>query len=147
MRVYRFRLAPVLRLRRAEEEAARAALVAARLKLRDALSARDAAAARCAALTPVNGVVSYENFLIERQASDVAAAILCVAQSELSLAGGAVAMTQAEWTAARRAVEVLERLDVARRAEHQHEMGRLESIEIDDFATAAFNRRRAGALR
>lgn len=140
MKAYRFRLEVLLRIRRAEEELAREALVLANRRLMAALARRDEHADRYRSLTPELGPVSREDFFAERLTAELAAATLRAAQEELSTAGGEVAMAQATWTQARRAVRVLERLDERRRAEHSAEEQRQEAIEIDDIVTAGRGR-------
>jgi flagellar export protein FliJ len=133
---YRFPLETVLRVRRAEEKAARARLLAANTSLVSAIAARDLADARYRATG--SEVFELASLLEERCAAELAAAALEHAKRALSLAASEAALAHVAWTSAAKRVAALERLDERRRAEHTAEEGRREVAMVDDIVAGRY---------
>ncbi|MDA8291442.1 MAG: hypothetical protein M0Z33_07185 [Actinomycetota bacterium] len=142
MRRYVFRLASVLRLRRAEEEQARERLQLANTRLRERILARDAEAARYRALVARAPAEDADGLRTEMHTASLAAATVDAARRSVATAASDVALAQIEWQVAARRVEILERLDDRRRMEHLAEEGRAEVAVVDDLVTARFVRDR-----
>jgi flagellar export protein FliJ len=144
---YQFRLAPVLRLRRAEYEQAALTLEQANRSLRSLITDRDGAAERCREGAPSTGGVAFSDFLAEREHEARAAAALYAAEARVNVAAAEAALARIAWTAAHRNVAALERLEEKRREEWSLENARLERLELDELATVAYVREHAGAGR
>jgi flagellar FliJ protein len=138
MKRYQFRLAAVLRLRRAEEEQARERLLAANSRLREVIAARDREAARYSALASNTEATTLEGLLAEQQAASLAASVVAGARRAVTTAAADAALAQIAWTSASRRVRILERLDDRRRAEHAEEELRSEVATVDDMVTARY---------
>lgn len=147
MSTYRFRLETVLRLRRADEERARIHLAAMNTALSNAIAFRDREIDRLGSLETALGHVEHEQFVVERHREDLVAASIIEAKSAVNAALADAALAQVAWTEAARAVEVLERLDEKRRAEHQLQEQRREALETDDIVSASGMRRSAALQR
>jgi flagellar FliJ protein len=143
MKRYEFRLANVLRLRHAEEEQARVALLGANNRLRQLLLARDAEAARYATVAAVHGATTIDGLRAEQLAGELAARALSGAGRAAANAAADAALAQVHWMGTHRALATLERLETRRREEYKDEERRSESAVLDDIATAAFVRARA----
>jgi flagellar biosynthesis chaperone FliJ len=138
---YRFRLATLLKLRRAAEEQCRADLAAANRALREAILFRDTETARLATLKPVDGLTFMPDLVREEMQTAFVAVSVLQARDVVNEALATAARAQVAWTKASRAVEALLRLDATRRAEHHAEELRIEAIDADDISTATFQRR------
>jgi len=142
---YVFRLATVLRVRRAEEQRARAALMVANASLVGAIEDRDEADARYRAqLTTVSDAASLVR---ERCDAELAAATLERAQRRVSRAASEAALARVEWSGAARRVAMLERLDERRRAEHLESERRREAVAVDDLVAGRRAHARQTAAR
>lgn len=135
MKRYQFRLATVLRVRRIEEEAARAHMLEARTVAVRARVARDQAAAHCRDLPVALGPSSADEFRKERQVLELAAASLSTRQAALLAAEGEAERVRALWSAAAARVAVLERLDERRREEHRLAVDGEEIRFLDEVAS------------
>lgn len=136
---YRFRLETVLRVRRAEESDAKAALLLANARLRQALEVRDAAQRHYRdVIEAQDGTRTVEQLVRDRWEAGLCAEALAVAQRGAMRAAGEAALAQVDWSQAARRVAVLERLDERRRAEHAEEERRAEQGVVDDLVTARF---------
>ncbi|HVB06571.1 MAG TPA: flagellar FliJ family protein [Acidimicrobiales bacterium] len=140
---YEFRLAGVLRLRRAEYDQAAIALERSNALLRSLIAERDAATARCRALGSAPTGHTREDFLAGRQATEHAAAGQLAAAARVNVAAAEAALARITWAGAHRNVAALERLDERRREEWSLESARLERLELDELATVAFVREHA----
>lgn len=136
MKRYRFRLDQVLRVRRLQEDQARAEVVSARSeadRTTDDLSHRLADYhQRQLRDAPVSarhfqGDRDHEH----RMANAVTAARLAEANALMVLDS-----RLSDWTAASRRVDALEHLDDVRRREHLTEALRQEQIDLDDLTSA-----------
>ena len=140
MSAYRFSLAAVLRIRRAEYEKAALVFVQANEELRRLIARRDAQSARCRDLVAATGSVAVEDFLGQRASAGQAAAVLLDLNERVNIAAAEAALSRIAWNAAHQRVAALERLDERRREEWRGEQARLERVELDEYATAAFTR-------
>lgn len=134
---FRFRLEGVLRVRRAEESDARAALVTANVRLRQALEDRDRADVRYRQLLEgEERAGTFATFVRQRLEAGLSADRLELARRAATLAAGDAALAQVSWTKAARRVSVLERLEERRRVEHAEEENRAEVRAVDDLVAA-----------
>jgi flagellar export protein FliJ len=144
MKRFRFRLEQVLRVRTIQEDRARAELLAANRAAHEAAAHEEARRVeydrreRPAGTQPI---VDFERtmFLL-----DTAAGAVTVAREAHREALAVVDERRADWTAARRRVAALERLEDRRRAEHALEVRRMEDQLVDDLVVARHAR---GATR
>lgn len=138
MKRYRFRLAAVLRLRRAEQEQARIALAAANAELRSLLLARDQEARRYGQLARRPGAVDAAGLAAERSDAELAAASLRACEDRAAEAATRAAIAQVAWLEAHRRVLALERLEQRRREEHEADVRREEVALVDDLVNARY---------
>jgi flagellar FliJ protein len=138
MKRYQFRLATVLRLRQAEKERARAALLEANLRLKELLVERDKDASRFAALASAKDAQDLAGLLAERSDAEIAARRLAQAERRVASAAGAAAQAQIAWLAAHQRVVALERLDDRRRQEHAAAALKEEIALLDELSTARY---------
>ncbi len=140
MKRYKFRLEQVLRVRRMEEEQARASLLAANAQLHTAgQRLRDRTERYHTMVAPI-GPSQLTEFLAWRQRREAAATALLAAGQAVDSATVQVAERRDGWSAAAAKVTALERLDERRRAEHAAEAAREFDQEIDDLVTSRHGR-------
>ena len=140
MRRYRFRLEPVLGVRRSEQDLARGGVMAAQT----AVNAQEKALAGCldaysAALT-AQGPRCAADFLVETAHRTALADAVLQQRRRLSEAQVAVDQARVVLTAAAARVGALERLDERQRAEHTAHALREEDLIVDDLVVARFGR-------
>jgi flagellar FliJ protein len=133
---FRFRLEQVLRVRRLQEDMARAALQMAHRQARTAADAVNARIEEYSAAARPDGAQTYDNFNRMQSHLDNAAGSITVARGVYVDALGAVDERRAEWAAARQRVAALERLETRRRDEHAIEVRRAEDRLVDDLVVA-----------
>jgi flagellar protein FliJ len=133
-----FRLDTVLRVRKAQEETARAELARENGEVRQAMTERDRAAQRYREVPVSSGPVPASVFGREAAAADLAAATLLEARSHLSLAEAQAAVALRQWREAAQRVEALERLELRRLEEARADEARRESAAVDDLVTARY---------
>jgi len=133
---FRFRLAQVLRVRRVQEDMARAELLAANRLAHEAATEVDARLAEYHRRSMSGGVQSYDEFERDLFLLDTAAAAVDTARVWHRDALEVVDARRVDWTAARRKVAALERLEERRRLEHEFEMRRAEDRLVDDLVVA-----------
>jgi flagellar biosynthesis chaperone FliJ len=133
---YRFRLETVLRVRRAQEEAARQNVMRANHAMHAASARRREEAARYAALPVSSGTTSIAAYSQERSRADLAAASLEARTGDEVAARVEVASRLAEWTEAAKPVAALERLDARLREEHEADEMRSLTATVDDVVSA-----------
>ena len=131
---YVFRLQTVLRVRRAEEKAARAKLHQANVSLVSAIAARDLAEARYLATSA--HVADVASLLGERCDADLAARSVERAQRQVGRAASEAALAHVAWRSAAQRVTMLERLDERRHGEYLQEEARREVAMVDDIVGA-----------
>ncbi len=138
MKRYRFRLETVLRVRRIQEDQARqkVAVAAAAATLAEQRATEIAESYRALPGVQVRGPVGQlmaARFEPQWRAAGVSRSRVLAAQAEQ------VRVEQVDhWLGVRRSVEVLERLDERRRAEHAVEVRRDEDAAVDDLVAGRY---------
>jgi flagellar export protein FliJ len=140
---FRFRLEQVLRVRRLQEDRARAALLAANRDAHEAAVRVEAALAEYQTRSFPGGVQTYEAFERALFLLDTAASSVELERRAYREALVVVDERRNEWMDARRRVHALERLEERRRAEHELDNRRAEDRLVDDLVVA----RHAGGTR
>ncbi len=149
MKRYHFSLEPVLRARRAQEEAARQSLAAANHHLRRAQSRRDAAldAYRIVTSSALRGPGDRDAFFDERsrqlrlaEAVEEASKLVVQCEEETESCYSA-------WVLAGQRVASLERLDERRRSEWSYSEARAEAASVDDIVNARWDRQPSSGVR
>lgn len=140
MRRYRFRLEPVLRVRRDEQDLAQAAVLTAQAeagaevgRLRD----RDQAYAQAVG---AQGPCSAADFVYEQQHRHALATAVLDQRRRVAQAEEVVQQARVALTGAASRVGALERLDERQRAEHSARALKEEELIIDDLVVARFGR-------
>lgn len=141
MNRYHFRLEPVLRVRRIEQDSARAAMVAAGRELDDAEGVLHRSFERYESLPGTAGGQPATSWMAQRTRSGHTAASVVAAGVSRELAAARVDVQRDEVRAARRRVAALERLDERRRDEHALEAQREEAAEVDELVTTRHGRK------
>jgi flagellar FliJ protein len=136
MKKFRFRLDQVLRVRRVQEDQAKAALMGANHAARQAAVQVETRLAEYTTRGFPSGPQSYEQFEHSLFMLDSAAGAVDVARVAHRDALEVVADRRVDWTGARRRVAALERLEDRRRDEHALEMRRAEDRLVDDLVVA-----------
>ena len=143
MRKYRFRLEPVLRVRTMQEDLARAALAQANHRVVSAEAVVAARLSHYSSMALANGVRSQSEFMRTRFSHEMAARSVREAEAARRQAEEEAAARREAWTEAAKEVQVLERLDERRRAEHALEAARQADAEVDDIVVGRFGRTQA----
>ncbi len=138
MKRYHFSLEAVLRVRRAQEEAAPFARAPANRLRGRAVDTSRAALARYPALDVCPGAQDHAAFACERDVLERSAAVVAAALVAVETASDEAAARHAEWSAAAALVAALERLDERRRAEWRVDEQRAEMAAIDESAIAGW---------
>lgn len=136
MRRYRFRLEPVLRVRRSEEDAARAAVLAATALTgaeTEALAERDRA---YAAGANAQGPRSAADFVYVQQHRAALGRAVLEQRRRLQEAEVRLAQARTGWTGAAARVGALERLDERQHAEHAARALKEEEMVVDDLVVS-----------
>jgi flagellar FliJ protein len=143
MRRYRFRLEPVLRVRRIEEDRARGAYAAAQRAEDDQARRSQAAAVAYEHAVATPPAASDANGFLRQMQHRAAMAEQVVAERN-RLAAARVAVEQARlvWADAKAKVGALERLDERKRAEHAAEAVKADDAATDELVTARHGRDR-----
>lgn len=144
MKRYQFRLAAVARLRRAEQDVARNALVVANVALRARLVERDAEVERYRTIAARNDAATPSALLTERNDASLALERLGDAEQRVVEAATAAALTQVAWVSAHQRVAALERLEARQREEHALAMSREDAALLDDVSTARYLANKTG---
>jgi flagellar FliJ protein len=138
VRRYRFRLEPVLRVRRQEEDAARAAVRAATARAgteMESLAERDRA---YAAGTAAHDTRSAADFVFVQQHRVALGRAVLEQRHRLHEAQLRLEQARTDWTAAAARVGALERLDERSRAEHTARARKEEEMVVDDLVVSRF---------
>jgi flagellar protein FliJ len=138
MKRYHFALEAVLRVRRAQEDAAGFALAHANQQRQRAINAHHAAVARSAAVVLHQGEQDHASFVTERDLTDRRASAVAAARTAVDSASDEAVARLADWSAAAKLVAALERLDERRREEWRVEEQRAEVAAIDESAIAGW---------
>jgi flagellar FliJ protein len=140
MKRYRFRLEPVLRVRRTQEDVARAQLLAAQAAVaaqEQLLAARSDAYA--AALTPGGAQPCAEFLAAQAHRSALGAAVL-EQRRRLLEAGEDAQHARLAWSAAAVRVGALERLDERARREHAAAVLKEDELAVDELVVSRHGR-------
>jgi flagellar protein FliJ len=140
LKKFQFRLQSVLRVRRVQEDLARARLLTAHSAARAAERAVDARIARYYELDRPAGVQLEPVFARTLAHLDHAADAIDVAREQQIEALALVAARRAEWSEASMRVAALERLEDRQRAEHAVEVQRDEDRLTDDLVVSRHSR-------
>lgn len=140
MKRFQFRLGQVLRVRRLQEDQARANLLAANKAARQAEEMVEYRLAEYATRSIPSGPQSYDAFERALFLLDSAAAGVTLARAAHRDALDVVEERRDEWLGARRRVAALERLEDRRRIEHEIEARRDEDRFVDDLVVARHHR-------
>ena len=140
MKRFRFRLEQVLRVRRLQEDMARAELMHANREARAAADRVNERIAEYNGAPRPGGEQPYDEFNRVQFHLDNAAGAITVARTEYRTALKVVDDRRAEWAQARQRVAALERLEERRRDEHAIEARRADDRLVDDLVVARHSR-------
>jgi flagellar export protein FliJ len=140
MKKFKFRLDSVLRVRRIQEEQAKARLLTANAAAGEAERVVDARLARYYEMQRPTGVQLEPQFARAWFNLDTAADAVDVAREQRIAALAVVAERRAEWSEASMRVAALERLEERQRAEHRLEVQRDEDRLTDDLVVSRYSR-------
>jgi flagellar export protein FliJ len=133
---FKFRLEQVLRVRRIQEDQARAKLLTANRAAHLAATRVEERLAEYSTRERPAGSQSIEQFERTLFLLDTAAGSVGVAREARREALEVVGARRSEWADAQRRVAALERLEDRRREEHAFEMRRAEDQLVDDLVVA-----------
>lgn len=133
MKRYQFRLAHVERVRKIQEEQARAELLAARQRLMQAGADLNRQAEAYVERRSKSAAAGTSQFRSHRDRDEMLATAVMAARAAEANALILVDQRLDSWTEAARAVSALERLDERQRERHQIEVDRAEQAELDDL--------------
>jgi flagellar export protein FliJ len=137
---YEFRMAKVLRVRRMQEDAARAAVAQARLVEKAAAEKLAASQEHYAALVTVQPGASTLEFMALRDRGEFRASAVSIADMRRQFAADQALGAVDQWHAAHRRVDALERLDERRRDEYAIEEQRDQDATVDEIVTSRARR-------
>lgn len=140
MRRYEFRAEKVLRIRRLQEDMARAAVADARRAEVAAQATVDASQQRYAELATAHSAQSSAAFLMAREQAGHRASAVTIARERRHEAGQVTTSALGTWHDANSKVQGLERLDERRRTEHHIEVRRDEDAQADEIVVARARR-------
>jgi flagellar export protein FliJ len=140
MKKFRFRLESVLRVRRIQEDQARAHLLNANAQARNAETVVDARLTLYHDLDRPAGVQIEPEFERTLFTLDAAAGAVTVAREQRIEALAVVAEKRAAWSDTKMRVAALERLEARQRAEHAIEAQRDEDRLTDDLVVNRYAR-------
>ncbi|HTL86900.1 MAG TPA: flagellar FliJ family protein [Acidimicrobiia bacterium] len=140
MKRFRFRLEQVLRIRRLQEDQARAALLAAHHDAHLAATRVEQRLATYAERAFPEGPQTYEAFEQTLFMLDSAAGAVELARIAHRESLDVVDDRRADWAATQRRVAALERLEERRREEHALHARRDEDRLVDDIVVARYGR-------
>ena len=140
MKRYRFRLEPVLRVRRNQQDLAQAVVLAAQADAKteaERLTDRDQAYAQALS---AQGPCSAADFVYAQQHRHALATAVLDQRRRLEQAEEVVEQARAALTVAATRVRALERLDARQQAEHAVRALREEELIMDDLVVSRFGR-------
>jgi flagellar protein FliJ len=140
MKRYQFRLASVLRVRRIQEEQARAELLAANQSVRTAHLHLASRVGHLESLPKSVAVASTPTFLANHARLASVASSISLARIAKQVAEEAATEKRLAWQVTAQRVESLERLDDRARTEHGLETQRAADQEVDDLVVSRFRR-------
>ena len=140
MKRYQFRAEKVLRVRRLQEDIARAGVAAARHEEQAARAAVTASQEQYAQLLLTGESQTISAFLASREQAVQRAVAVTTAQAHQRAAEHTTAVAVDTWHDAHRKVDGLERLDERRRDEYAVEAGRAQDAVVDEIVVARARR-------
>ncbi|HEY7135162.1 MAG TPA: hypothetical protein VIB48_08850 [Acidimicrobiia bacterium] len=140
MKRYQFRLASVLRVRRIQEEQARAELLAANQSVRTAHLHLASRVGHLESLPKSAAVASTPAFLANQARLASVASSISLARIAKQVADEAATEKRLAWQVTAQRVESLERLDDRARTDHALETQRAVDQEVDDLVVSRFRR-------
>ena len=140
MKRYQFRGEKVLRVRRLQEDIARAGVAAARQQEQAARDALVASQQRYAQLQSGGVQQTTTGFLASREQAVHRATAVVSAQQHERTAKDVTAQSLATWHDAHRKVDGLERLDGRRREDYAIEAGRAQDAAVDEIVVSRARR-------
>ena len=140
MKRYEFRMAKVLRVRRLQEDAARAAVAAARAAENAAIETLEASKAHYAALPAGETAAPTSDFLSLRARGEWRGQAVVQADGRRQMAADGTSFALDGWQLANRRVTALERLDERRRDEYGVLVRRDEDATVDEIVTSRARR-------
>jgi flagellar protein FliJ len=143
MKRYEPTLGAVMRVRRVQENMAKAELQKANV----AAAAAEMASAQAFAHYEEMRSADGPTFLAQRERAELAAEAATAARDSLASARATAVAAKDHYLAATRAVSVLERLDERRREEHAAEAQREEADLVDELVTSRHVRRQQQLLK
>lgn len=141
MKKYHFRLGSVMRIRKLEEETARAAVLEAQREVEAATAALDARLATIGAARPMPRRWRAGEFNDDRDQLERYADAVRVARAAEANALSLLRANEAEWTEAARRVRSLERLDERHREAWMLEASRNAQLVTDEIANVHHQQR------
>lgn len=141
MKRYRFRLEPVLRVRRIEEERAVAEFAEAQRAEQRAQHLQISRFEHYNSIPEPVGILSADAFLADRAVLERAAAGVVAAAGVHRLASIELEERREGWATAAGRVTSLENLEERHRGEHLLEVNRAETAELDELNSARFGRK------
>ena len=142
MKRYTFRMEQVLRVRRLQEDAARAGVAVARTAERQAEAALASSNEYYMSLDIPTAPAAATSFLGSRDRGALRATGVRIAEGHLSTAVEATTQAVTDWRATHQRVEALERLDDRRRDEYGVELRRFEDATVDEIVVSRARSRR-----
>lgn len=142
MKRYRFRLEPVLRVRRIEQDTARAVMAAAARSLDAADEQLHQSVSHYRTVPLVDGPHDTAGWLARRASAERAASAVVRAGVEREHAAASLDRERDALRDARQRVAALERLDERRREEHALAAQRQEVVDVDELVTGRHGRMR-----
>lgn len=136
MKRYSFRMEQVLRVRRLQEDVARAGVAIARSAERDAEIVLASSNEYYMSLETPAEAADATSFLGQRDRGALRATGVRLAEGQLSTATEATAAAIEDWHATHQRVEALERLDDRRREEYDVELRRYEDATVDEIVVS-----------
>jgi flagellar export protein FliJ len=140
MKKYDVRLEKILRVRRMQEDAARAAVAQARTAEQSAAEKLEASRRHCEALAAVEPATSISDFLALRDRGGFRAQAVGLAGQRRRSAADQTAGAVNVWHDTHRRVDALERLDERRREDYAIEAQRHEDAVVDEIVTSRARR-------
>ena len=140
MKKYKFRLDNVLRVRRTEEDLAKAELARANARVAEAVALVDLRMSHYSSLPAPGGAGSTANFMSIRFRQETAARAVVAAKAARVAALQDAEAYRAAWSQNAQQVAVLERLDDRRRTEPEFEAARQADLEVDDIVVTRHGR-------
>lgn len=142
MKKYVFRLETVRRVRRTQQELAKADLLAANSEVAKAITAVEERTNEYeGAVASITGPTTVDMFMKRRYFNELSGKAVIAATASRRAAEVEAAAKRDLYTEAARKVKALDRLDARRHSEHSAEAQRQETVEVDDMVTGRHMRR------